>query len=211
MASLSTNWYLRDTAAGRLQLPDYEIDDEGDIYLYYGEVFCRVPECSKANHNYKYTNNLRTHIETHDDVSLSAGNVGGRASQKIIDEAIKFYKRLYGGVEPGTTTTPAPPASSPPSSAISPAATAVYDPVSPSTTGASILPVLPVKKDGTVHVTNMRAAVAKMGHKIPCESCSTRTACCKDINLCDFFIFFDCGDMHPRAAIVEPEEEGETA
>ncbi|PYH91107.1 hypothetical protein BO71DRAFT_401654, partial [Aspergillus ellipticus CBS 707.79] len=46
--SLSTN-YLRDTAAGRLQLPDYKIDDEGDIYLYYREVFCRVPECSKAN------------------------------------------------------------------------------------------------------------------------------------------------------------------
>ncbi|PYH94148.1 hypothetical protein BO71DRAFT_326108, partial [Aspergillus ellipticus CBS 707.79] len=139
---------------------------------------------------YKYTNNLRTHIETHDDVSLSAGNVGGRASQKIINKTIKFYKYLYSGVEP---------------------ATAVYDPVSPSTTGASILPVLPVKKDRTVHVTNMRAAVAKMGYKILYKSCSTRTACYKDINLCNFFIFFDCGDMHPRAAIVEPEEKGETA
>ncbi|KAL4786397.1 hypothetical protein BJX76DRAFT_321254 [Aspergillus varians] len=206
MASLTANkwyqWYLRDTAAGRLQLPDYEVDGDDDVYLYYGETFCRVPDCSRAIHNYKYTNNLRTHMETHEDISLPAGNVGGRAAQKVVDEAIKFYKGLYGGVEPGTATTPAPSAGSVP-------APTIYDPASPSEAGASTLPVLPLKKDGTVHITEMRKAVTRMGHKVPCDSCTTRNACCKDINLCDFFIFFDCGNMHPRAATVQPETEAE--
>ncbi|KAL4923613.1 uncharacterized protein BDV17DRAFT_285273 [Aspergillus undulatus] len=178
MASLSTNWYLRDTEAGCL-------DKNVDIYIHYGEVFCRVPDCSKSTHNYKTTNNLRTHIETHDNISLPEGTSGGRVPQKLVDEGLKWYKSLYGGLEPGASGTSG--------SATSPSAggtpsVAEYDPTSPSKAGSSsVLPPLPVKKDGSVHVTNMRAAVTKIGHKVPCDSCSTRNDYCKDINHCDFF------------------------
>ena len=53
----------------------------------------------------------------------------------------------------------------------------------------------------------MRAAVTKMGHKVPCDSCDTRNNCCKDINHCDFFIFFDCGDLHPTPAAASGGEQ----
>ncbi|KAL4768415.1 hypothetical protein BDW60DRAFT_197519, partial [Aspergillus nidulans var. acristatus] len=52
MASLATNkWYLRylqEVANGNLELPDYGETDQGNIHIYYGEVFCRVPECAKS-------------------------------------------------------------------------------------------------------------------------------------------------------------------
>jgi hypothetical protein len=54
----------------------------------------------------------------------------------------------------------------------------------------------------------MRAEVTRMGHSVPCNSCGTRVNCCKDINKCDHFVLFDCGDLHPHAATEEPEKEG---
>ncbi|KAL4883541.1 hypothetical protein BJY04DRAFT_184845 [Aspergillus karnatakaensis] len=195
MAALSKNkwyqWYLREVEAGRLELPEYEDDTDNCLYFYYGEMFCRIPDCSKAHHNYKSTNNLRTHVGSHKDVSLPAGNLGGRASQESVDEAAKWYKGLFAGVEPGDSSKAG-------------VGSAVASP------GASVgaLPSLPKKKDGTVHVTNMRAEVVRMGHSVPCESCGTRVNCCKDINKCDHFVLFDCGDLHPRAATEEPEKEG---
>lgn len=41
-------WYLRETESGRLQLPPYETDSNNAIIIHYGEVFCRVPDCSKS-------------------------------------------------------------------------------------------------------------------------------------------------------------------
>ncbi|KAL4798801.1 hypothetical protein BDV19DRAFT_356171 [Aspergillus venezuelensis] len=53
-------------------------------------------------------------------------------------------------------------------------------------------------------MTNMRAEVIRLGHGVPCTSCDSRVNCCKDINQCDHFVLFDCGDLHPRAA-TKPE------
>ncbi|KAL4914610.1 hypothetical protein BDW62DRAFT_204499 [Aspergillus aurantiobrunneus] len=210
MAFLSTNWYLRDTEAGRLQLPEYELDEDNDIYLYYGEVACPTVQ-KPMYHNYKVTNNLRTHIETHDDVSLPQGTAGGRVPQKIIDEGLKFYKSLYGGVEPGASSASESASITSPSAGGTPYV-AEYDPTSPSkAVSSSVLPALPVKEDGSVHVTNMRAAVVKMGHKVPCDSRGTLNNCCKDLNCCDFFHFFDCGDMHLAHAAASGRQEEETA
>ncbi|EAW22711.1 uncharacterized protein NFIA_014010 [Aspergillus fischeri NRRL 181] len=82
MAALSTNsiqkWYnryLSEVANGCLELPVYEKNDDGSIKIYYGELFCRVPDCSKAQE----------------------GNIGGRAAQKTVDEAVS--KWLLSGFE----------------------------------------------------------------------------------------------------------------
>ncbi|KAG2000712.1 hypothetical protein GB937_010912, partial [Aspergillus fischeri] len=82
------------------------------------------------------TNNLRTHLETHGDIKLQEGNSGGWVPQKTVDEATKWYKRLFYAVDPQDG-------------------------------GGASTPSLPVKKDGTVHVTNMRKKVAEMGRKVP--------------------------------------------
>ncbi|KAF7182057.1 hypothetical protein CNMCM7691_001445 [Aspergillus felis] len=122
-------WYLRDVEAGRLELPEYEEDEDDCLYFYYGEMFCRIPDCSKASHNYKSTNNLRSHVASHKDVSLHAGNVGGRVSQEYIDEATKWYKSLFAGVAPGDSASPAAGVSTSPA--------------------RDSLPALPKKRDGT--------------------------------------------------------------
>ncbi|KAL4782837.1 hypothetical protein BJX76DRAFT_349064 [Aspergillus varians] len=191
MAALSKNWYLREVEAGRLELPEYEEDEDDCLYFYYGEMFCRIPDCSKATHNYKSTNNLRTHVGSHKDVSMPEGNVGGHVSQELVDEAAKWYKELFAGIAPED----------------SPKAGADGVAASPGST-AGALPSLPKKKDGSVHVTNMRAEVVRMGHSMPCKSCGSRVNCCKDINKCDHFVLFDCGDLHPRAATEEPKNQG---
>ncbi|KAL3494962.1 hypothetical protein BJX62DRAFT_233930 [Aspergillus germanicus] len=165
-------------------------DEDDRLYFYYGEMFCRIPVCSKSTHNYKSTNNLRTHVGSHKDASLPAGNVGGRVSQELVDEAAKWYKELFVSVEPDNSSKPdAGGAAASPGSA------------------AGALPSLPKKKDGSVHVTNMRAEVIRMGHSVPCKSCGSRVNCCKDINRCDHFVLFDCGDLHLRAATEEPENQ----
>ena len=53
----------------------------------------------------------------------------------------------------------------------------------------------------------MRAAVTKMGYKVPYNSCDTYNNYYKDINHCNFFIFFDCSDLHPTPAAVSGGEQ----
>ncbi|KAF7178038.1 hypothetical protein CNMCM7691_006696 [Aspergillus felis] len=92
MATLALNkwyqWYLREVESGKLVLPDYETNDDDELQIYYGELFCRVPDCVRAQKKYTSTNNLRTHLLTHDGVKLEKGLVGGRVHQKEIDVAI---------------------------------------------------------------------------------------------------------------------------
>ncbi|KAF7164869.1 hypothetical protein CNMCM5623_009296 [Aspergillus felis] len=191
MATLAPNkwyqWYLREVETGKLVLPDYETNDDDELQIYYGELFCRVPDCVRAQKKYTSTNNLRTHLLTHDGVKLEQGLVGGRVKQKEVDDAIRFYKSLFSGAEPQK-------------SAEGSASSA--ENAGPST------PILPLKKDGTVHVTNMRKKVAELGHKVPCDSCGKRNDCCKDVNKCDYFILFDCGSVCPTpASQVDTEDE----
>lgn len=39
-----------------------------------------------------------------------------------------------------------------------------------------------------------------MGHKVPCKACGNRNHCCKDVNKCDHFVLFDCGEISPNLA-----------
>ncbi|KAL4935059.1 hypothetical protein BDV06DRAFT_217707 [Aspergillus oleicola] len=172
MAALQSNkwyqWYLHEVANGNLELPVYELNNENKIKLYYGEIFCRIAECLKSIHKYTATNNLRTHIASHEEFALPGGNVGGHASQKEIDAAARWYKGLFAGVKPS-------------------ASSAAQAPTTPS-------------HGGSVHITNMRKQAIELGGTVPCQSCSSRNDCCKDINKCDNFIFFNCGNMHPKPA-----------
>jgi hypothetical protein len=43
----------------------------------------------------------------------------------------------------------------------------------------------------------MRKMVSERGQKLPCGSCESRNECCKDINKCDYFVLFDCGELAP--------------
>ncbi|KAI9038647.1 uncharacterized protein KD926_010591 [Aspergillus affinis] len=197
MANISTNkwyaWYLRLVPTGRFTLPPYTTDSNGKIIIHYGEVFCRVEDCAKANHKYTATNNLRTHIKAHDGVPVDNDNKGGRVGQKELDNAIRWYKDLFSGKEPnieeGTGTAGGGGSSS------------TAGPNTPNLPR----PALPLtKKDGNVHITNMRKLVRNLGHKVPCASCGTAKDCCKNINICDHFLLFNCQNLAPTTNSAQP-------
>ncbi|KAL4772404.1 hypothetical protein BDW60DRAFT_187954 [Aspergillus nidulans var. acristatus] len=77
-----------EVANRNLELPDYRETDQGNIYIYYGEVFCRVPEYAKSRHKYTAINNLCSHLETHKGIRLEGGNNRGQ------------YKGLFSGIKP---------------------------------------------------------------------------------------------------------------
>ncbi|KAL4768413.1 hypothetical protein BDW60DRAFT_210960 [Aspergillus nidulans var. acristatus] len=197
MAALRRNkwylWYLREAANGNLELPDYKLNDNNCIILHYGEVFCRVPDCSKATKKFSATNNLHTHIKTHDGMKLEEGNTGGRVAQKVVDRAVQWYKSLFSGIEPQANTESL-------ETSLDRAGSVEDD-----------LPLLPKKKDGTVHVTNMRLEVVRLGKPVPCKSCGTRNACCKDISKCDHFILFNCGNLHPGPTVNQGDNNASEA
>ncbi|KAI9034732.1 uncharacterized protein KD926_006351 [Aspergillus affinis] len=199
MAAISNNkwyqWYLRQVPLGLLELPAYEMDNKGHPVIHYGELFCRVQDCSKGQRKFTATNNLRTHLKSHNGITLDNEDKGGRVSQKVQDDAIRWYRRLFAGVESEVQ--------GPASSAVSPAG--------PAGPANASLPALPLKqKDNTVHTTNMRQLVRNMGHKVPCNSCPALKDCCKDINRCDHFLLFDCGNLAPAtAAAASQNNEGE--
>ncbi|PYH93087.1 hypothetical protein BO71DRAFT_328512, partial [Aspergillus ellipticus CBS 707.79] len=181
-------WYLREVANSHLELPDYELNSDRNIKVYYRELFCRKPECSKAQKKYTATNNLLTYLKTHTDLSMQKENSGGRVLQKKQDEVISkwFLSRLFSGVEPQDVSAGQSNSAS---------------------SNASIHPPLPLKRDGTVHVTNMRKKIIDIGYRVPCNSCSNRNDCCKDINKYDHFIYFNCSDLHPAAAGLEVPDQ----
>jgi len=49
-----------------------------------------------------------------------------------------------------------------------------------------------------------------MGRKIPCSTCGNRNNCCKDINKCDYFILFNCGEISPDLANKDKAPEQST-
>ncbi|KAJ5352373.1 hypothetical protein N7452_001347 [Penicillium brevicompactum] len=57
--------YLDMGAAGILQLPAYELDNDGYIILYPGEAFCRVAGCPGRRHRYTSSRALRAHLSRH--------------------------------------------------------------------------------------------------------------------------------------------------
>ena len=55
----------------------------------------------------------------------------------------------------------------------------------------------------------MRKKVIGFGYKIPCDSCENRNTCYKDVNIYDYFILFDCGDIRPTLATSQTAGEEE--
>ncbi|THC87341.1 hypothetical protein EYZ11_013215 [Aspergillus tanneri] len=135
MAALAKNkwyqWYLKEVSSGRLTLPTYE-QENNVIKIYYGERFCRVPDCAKAQ-EYSATNNLRTHILSHETYTCPE-NSGGRVGTKVVDEATKWYKNLFAGIEPRHST---------------PANSSIAASSPHRSMGFTPKPKLPLKKDGT--------------------------------------------------------------
>ncbi|KAE8377486.1 hypothetical protein BDV26DRAFT_293090 [Aspergillus bertholletiae] len=178
-----------------------QLNQNGEAILYYGELFCRVQDCDKANKRFSATNNLRTHLEKHANITVVSGEKGGRVGQKAIDEAIAWYKGLFqeaeGSTEVSVSVSPSPgPAGSPPSPHVAPpVGPPVPPPVPP-----KVRPLLPLKKDGTPHLLNMRRRAEDLGGAVPCRSCESKKECCKDINKCDNFLLFDCGALAPTPA-----------
>ncbi|TPX26429.1 hypothetical protein DIZ76_011891 [Coccidioides immitis] len=84
--------YLEGVASGEIVLPEYTTM-LGSVVLHYGEVFCRVKDCYKAKKPFSATNNLRSHIRSHKNITVYDGG-SGRASQADIDKAVAFYKSL---------------------------------------------------------------------------------------------------------------------
>lgn len=52
-----------------------------------------------------------------------------------------------------------------------------------------------------------------MGLKVPCNACGKRNDCCKDINQCEHFQHFYCGDLASTlsAQIVTGGDQGNLA
>ncbi|KAB8212649.1 hypothetical protein BDV33DRAFT_137647 [Aspergillus novoparasiticus] len=204
MASLAKNryynWYKIQVEAGSLELPAYEEDANG-IILYYGELFCRFEDCDKATKKFSSTNNLRTHLEKHESLEVPSGGEGGRVGQKEIDKAVAWYKSLFAEDVSVMSLSPSPgPAGSPPPPAAPPVAPPRPPPVAP-----VVRPSLPLKKDGTPHLLNMRRRAEDLGGSVPCRSCESKSDCCRDINKCDNFLLFDCGALAPTPAPKVPK------
>ncbi|PYH88972.1 hypothetical protein BO71DRAFT_466275, partial [Aspergillus ellipticus CBS 707.79] len=178
--------------------------------LVYGEVFCRVEDYSKSKNRFSTTNNLRTYIQSHadfkkDDESVASDekNKGGRVSQETVDEAGKWYKSLFRGVDPVGSLEPTTPqdrsASAAPETPGTPSRTAIS-----SYNGIKLIPgqyLLPMTKDGRKqNITVMRKLVPYLKDNVPCKSCASTKECCKNINNCNNFLLFDCGKIGPAAA-----------
>ncbi|KAL5044747.1 hypothetical protein BDW71DRAFT_185716 [Aspergillus fruticulosus] len=58
-------------------------------------------------------------------------------------------------------------------------------------------PPLPTKNDGSVHITNIHKEVKNLRGNVPCASYGNCNDCCKDVNVCEHFLLFNCGDIHP--------------
>ncbi|CAI7622964.1 hypothetical protein ACN42_g6627 [Penicillium freii] len=85
--------YLVQTEARELKLPLYTTNSAGEIIVYHGEVYCRVPGCKHNHVATSATNNLRQHLIRH-GLHLPT-SATGRLTQARKDAAIRWYKSLF--------------------------------------------------------------------------------------------------------------------
>ncbi|KAJ5954643.1 hypothetical protein N7501_008922 [Penicillium viridicatum] len=85
--------YLVKTEARELKLPLYTTNSAGEIIVYHGEVYCRVPGCKHNHVATSATNNLRQHLIRH-GLHLPR-SATGRLTQARKDAAIRWYKSLF--------------------------------------------------------------------------------------------------------------------
>ncbi|KAF4761677.1 hypothetical protein N7455_002668 [Penicillium solitum] len=85
--------YLVKTEGRELTLPLYTTNSAGEIIVYHGEVYCRVPGCRHNHVPTSATNNLRQHLIRH-GLRLST-SATGRLTQARKDAAMRWYNSLF--------------------------------------------------------------------------------------------------------------------
>ncbi|KAA8651454.1 uncharacterized protein ATNIH1004_000337 [Aspergillus tanneri] len=183
--------YKKSVAAGELSLPPYDLF--GDYIKFYpGELFCRVPGCTKSTHQYFSLPNLKKHVESHEGYIVYKGTVGGRIPQKEIDTAAAWYTKITTVEESSSSAVFSPASSRAPSAAVSPAASrpstrglATPGPASaPRPPRASrpqveetaddvewIKPPLPLGRNNALKYGEMRRYAKTVDQDVPCEGC----------------------------------------
>lgn len=193
MAALKDNddyqRYKEEVGSRRLTLPPYE--KMGNcVHIEYGELYCRVPKCGKGRKQFSATNNLRTHILSHDGYEISRTS-GGRVSQKEVDRAARFYESLFkeetaislpspdlGATSPELSI-PSPPIELHTSSAEMESPSPITKPETPCSSRLQVgseteeRKVLLPEQNGNkqVNLTKLRAMAKDLGIEIPCRKC----------------------------------------
>ncbi|CAI7583790.1 unnamed protein product [Penicillium glandicola] len=85
--------YLQDGVAGHLSLPAYDQTPNGEVIVYPGEVFCRLPNCEHRRIPLAEIRNLRDHIRRHG--VMVAWAPSGRVSQTTMNAVITWYEALF--------------------------------------------------------------------------------------------------------------------
>ncbi|KAJ5733973.1 hypothetical protein N7493_002759 [Penicillium malachiteum] len=86
-------WYREEAMAGRLRLPPYEKTAEGDVIVYPGEIFCRIPHCEKGVTPISRTTNLRHHlVNVHREKCTP--RPGGLLTQEEKAQAMAWFNSL---------------------------------------------------------------------------------------------------------------------
>ncbi|KAJ5950700.1 uncharacterized protein N7479_009113 [Penicillium vulpinum] len=179
------HWYISQRSKLDLQLPPLPAPDtRGYTPLFLGERFCRAPDCAKETPATS-TNNLRKHYsQKHPNLILNA--VEGRPTTEEEGAALRFYVSLRD----------------------------TYDTrvLAKQRAAAINKPKIPRKKDGSIHLTDIRKKVKDLHGQVPCEPCkdtNDRTGCCREENIsrCDNFDYFDSDNQSELSD--PPEEEAE--
>ncbi|KAJ5637482.1 hypothetical protein N7490_007361 [Penicillium lividum] len=79
--------------AGRLRLPVYEINAEGEVDVMTGEVFCRVPGCMKRTSVISTTSAVRKHLAFCHGLKCEAGHLG-KPSQETRDMPMEWCAEI---------------------------------------------------------------------------------------------------------------------
>ncbi|KAJ5817627.1 hypothetical protein N7447_007635 [Penicillium robsamsonii] len=183
----SYQWYITQRSAEGLNLPALPVPDtRGYTPLYLGERFCRALNCGKDTPATS-TNNLRKHYASkHPELILNAAE--GRPTTVEETAAIGFYTALRDA----------------------------YDARIAAAVEAAALnkPAIPRKKDGSIHLTEMRKQVKALHGQVPCEPCkdaNDRAGCCRLENAtrCDNFEYFDSDGQSEVSDPPEEENDGE--
>ncbi|KAJ5777317.1 hypothetical protein N7520_000563 [Penicillium odoratum] len=85
--------YLTEGQAGRLRLPVYEINTEGEVEVMTGEVFCRVPGCTKRTIVISPTSAVRKHLILAHGLKCQAGPPG-KPSQETKDVLMEWCAEI---------------------------------------------------------------------------------------------------------------------
>jgi len=77
-----------------LNLPNFEVDEQNNVQIHIGELYCRVKGCQNTT-CFSSTNNLKKHLTSAHNGEVSfADSRGGRPLVKEEERAIAFYEEI---------------------------------------------------------------------------------------------------------------------